>query len=61
MEVTELTTETVEWDAFVRTSDEGTPFHLTAWKRAVAETFDFPAHYLVARQGHRIEGVLPPA
>ena len=59
MEVTELTAETVEWDAFVRTSDEGTPFHLTAWKRAVAETFDFPAHYLVARQGHRIEGVLP--
>lgn len=59
MEVTELTTEAVEWDAFVRTSTEGTPFHLIAWKRAVQETFEFPAHYLIARQGLRIEGVLP--
>jgi len=59
MNVTELTTDSVEWDAFVKTSDEGTPFHLTAWKQVVAETFDFPAHYLIAREGSRIEGVLP--
>ena len=37
--VTALSTETLEWDTFVRTSDEGTPFHLTAWKQAVEQTF----------------------
>jgi FemAB-related protein (PEP-CTERM system-associated) len=57
--VTELGTETLEWDTFVRTSDEGTPFHLTAWKRAVERTFGLRAHYLIARSGGTIEGVLP--
>jgi len=59
MDVAELRTETVEWDAFVRASDEGSPFHLIAWKRAVEETYGHRAHYLIARNGHRIEGVLP--
>jgi FemAB-related protein (PEP-CTERM system-associated) len=59
MEVTELRTETTEWDAFVRTADEGTPFHLIAWKRAVEAAFGFKAHYLIAKRGHGIEGVLP--
>lgn len=59
MEITELRSEALEWDAFVRTCDEGTPFHLTAWRRAVEETFGFRAHYLIAHQAGRIEGVLP--
>ncbi|MGH7390714.1 MAG: FemAB family XrtA/PEP-CTERM system-associated protein [Candidatus Rokuibacteriota bacterium] len=59
MEITELTTETVEWDAFVRTSDEGTPFHLIAWKRGVEEAFGLRAHYLMARDQGRMAGVLP--
>lgn len=59
LEVTALGTETVEWDAFVRTSPEGTPFHLTAWKRAVERTFGTRSHYLIARRGRLIEGVLP--
>jgi len=59
MDITELTTETVEWDAFVRTSDEGTPFHLVAWKRGVEEAFGLRAHYLMARERGRLVGVLP--
>jgi FemAB-related protein (PEP-CTERM system-associated) len=59
MEITELTTEHVEWDAFVRTSDEGTPFHLMAWKRGVEEAFGLRAHYLMARERGRLAGVLP--
>jgi FemAB-related protein (PEP-CTERM system-associated) len=58
MEVIELGTETTEWDAFVRTADEGTPFHLTPWKRAVEQAFGLRAHYLMARRGRTIEGVL---
>ena len=59
MEVIELGTETTEWDAFVRTADEGTPFHLTPWKQAVEQAFGLRAHYLMARRGRTIEGVLP--
>lgn len=59
MEITELTTERVEWDAFVRTSEEGTPFHLTAWKRGVEEAFGLRAHYLMARERGHLVGVLP--
>jgi len=59
MQITELGTEAAEWDAFVRASGEGSPFHLTAWKRAVERTFGMRAHYLMAREGGRLEGVLP--
>ena len=59
MDVAELSRETVEWDAFVRASGDGSPFHLTAWKRAVERTFGHRAHYLVARRAGAIEGVLP--
>ena len=59
MEVAELRTETLEWDAFVRATGDGTPFHLTAWKRVVEETFGHRPWYLMARRGGAIEGVLP--
>ncbi|MFZ1058211.1 MAG: FemAB family XrtA/PEP-CTERM system-associated protein [Candidatus Rokuibacteriota bacterium] len=59
MDVTELQTEAAEWDAFVRTSAEGTPFHLTAWKGAVEESFGHRSHYLMAKRAGTIEGVLP--
>jgi FemAB-related protein (PEP-CTERM system-associated) len=59
IEITRLGTETVEWDAFVRTCDEGSPFHLTAWKRAVESAYGLRSHYLVARNGTVVEGVLP--
>lgn len=57
--VTTSDIDPVEWDAFVRASDDGSPFHLTAWKRAVEETYGRRTHDLVARRGGGIEGVLP--
>ncbi len=59
MEIRTLQHESVEWDAFVRSSEEGSPFHLTAWKRAVEEAYGHRAHYLMAVRGGGIEGVLP--
>jgi len=59
VEVRPLTTETVDWDAFVRSTPDGSPFHLLAWKRAVESTFGHRAHYLMAVRGGGLEGVLP--
>lgn len=59
MEITELRTGTVEWDAFVRTSPDGTPFHLTAWRQVVEEGFGHRPHYLMAKRAGALEGVLP--
>jgi FemAB-related protein (PEP-CTERM system-associated) len=57
--VGELGAETLEWDAFVRASPDGSPFHLVAWRRAVEQAFGHRPHYLMARRGDAIEGVLP--
>lgn len=59
MDVRSLTTETVDWDTFVRNTPGGTPFHLMAWKRAVEGTFGHRAHYLMAVKAGALEGVLP--
>jgi FemAB-related protein (PEP-CTERM system-associated) len=59
VDVRSLTTETVDWDAFVRSTPGGTPFHLIAWKRAVERTFGHRPHYLMAVRGGGPEGVLP--
>jgi FemAB-related protein (PEP-CTERM system-associated) len=57
--VRRLAGESVEWDAFVRATPGGSPFHLIAWKRAVEAAFGHRAHYLMAMDGDRIQGVLP--
>ncbi|MGH7301093.1 MAG: FemAB family XrtA/PEP-CTERM system-associated protein, partial [Candidatus Rokuibacteriota bacterium] len=59
MDIRPLTTETVDWDAFVRSTPGGSPFHLIAWKRAVESTFRHRPHYLMAVRGGGLEGVLP--
>ena len=59
MDVRVLTTETIDWDAFVRSTPGGSPFHLLAWKRAVEKTFGHRPHYLLATRGGDVEGVLP--
>ena len=51
MDIRPLTTETVEWDAFVRSASGGSPFHLIAWKRAVESAFGHRPHYLMAVRG----------
>jgi FemAB-related protein (PEP-CTERM system-associated) len=59
MEVRTLQTEDADWDAFVRRHPDGSPFHLTAWRRAVRETFGHTSHYLMAKSRDGLEGVLP--
>jgi FemAB-related protein (PEP-CTERM system-associated) len=59
VDIQEIGAQNIDWDAFVRASADGTPFHLTAWKTAVEETFGHRPHYLVARDGGAIQGVLP--
>src|SRR5262245_12533875 len=54
-----LTTESIEWDAFVRSTPGGSPFHLVAWKRAVETAFGHRPHYVMAVGEHGIEGALP--
>jgi FemAB-related protein (PEP-CTERM system-associated) len=46
-------------DAFVRSTPGTTPFHLTAWGRAVADGCGQKAHCLIAERGDAIVGVLP--
>ena len=49
------------WDHFVHTCDEGTFFHLAAWRQVVASTFGHRPHFLYAESGGEIRGVLPLA
>ena len=59
MQVAELGRNTADWDDFVRASGVGTPFHLTAWKRAVEGSFPHRPHYLMATRNGALEGVKP--
>ena len=47
------------YDAFVREHPEGTPFHLTAWGRAIEKGVGQRPHYLVAEHAGTIVGALP--
>src|SRR5215510_10526155 len=54
-----LTDEGIEWDAFVRSTPDGSHFHLLAWKRAVESSFGHRAHYVMDVGPGGIEGILP--
>jgi hypothetical protein len=47
------------WDEFVRRHPHGTPFHLTAWKKSIEETFGYRSFYLAVEDGAGLRGVLP--
>ncbi len=48
------------WDQFVKQHPQGSPFHLTAWKHAIEDTFRYHSHYLAAvDSGGAVHGVLP--
>jgi FemAB-related protein (PEP-CTERM system-associated) len=51
--------EAPEWDAFVGAHRLGTPFHLTAWRKTIAEVYGFEPRYLVAETDGAMAGVLP--
>jgi FemAB-related protein (PEP-CTERM system-associated) len=47
------------WDEFVHRHPYGTPFHLTAWKHCIENTFGFRSTYLMAMEADILRGVLP--
>ncbi len=46
-------------DDFVRKSAAGSPFHLPAWNRAVAQGCNQTSHFFIAEADAKIVGVLP--
>lgn len=49
------------WDAFVQTCASATFFHRAGWERIEREVFRHETHFLYARRGTEIVGVLPLA
>jgi len=47
------------WDDFVRAQENGTFFHLSGWRRVIEKAFGHQTHYLIARRGAAIAGILP--
>ncbi len=47
------------WDKFVVKHQHGSPFHLSAWKRTIEDSFHYKSCYLLARDSSGIRGVLP--
>jgi FemAB-related protein (PEP-CTERM system-associated) len=48
-----------KWDRYVRQTPGATFFHQLGWRWLVERTFGHRAHYVLARRGERITGVLP--
>jgi len=48
-----------QWDEYVRRAQQATFFHLAGWRRVLERAFGHHAHYLLARDGMNIVGILP--
>lgn len=48
-----------EWDLFLDSNSQATPFHCTAWMRALERIFPYVNVSLYAERGGKISGVLP--
>ncbi len=48
-----------EWDSYVRCHKYGSPFHLTNWRDAIADSFGHRSIYIEARKNGKITGILP--
>ncbi len=60
MEISTATpTEHQEWDAFVHSHPQASPYHLYAWGQAIAKAYGHKPIYLIARQDDQVVGVLP--
>lgn len=57
--VERLTGTAADWDPFVRSQPNWTPFHLLAWRDVIAQVFGHPVAYLTAREGATLVGILP--
>jgi serine/alanine adding enzyme len=54
--------ESAEWDRFVSSCTDSTPYHQFGWKRTITRSFGHECHYLVAMDDqNRWCGVLPIA
>jgi FemAB-related protein (PEP-CTERM system-associated) len=49
----------IAWDTYVEQAAGGLPQHLSGWADILSQTYGYPIHYLMAREGKRVEGVLP--
>lgn len=47
------------WDRFVDSTPSATFFHRYAWAEVIRDSFGHQPHYIMARRGGRIAGVLP--
>jgi FemAB-related protein (PEP-CTERM system-associated) len=47
------------WDRFVDAAPEATFFHRAGWKEVIERSFGHDCHFLQAKRGGRITGVLP--
>src|SRR5271157_6550395 len=48
-----------DWDHFIVSSPQATPFHSTAWMRALQKTFNYENRSFYAERNGKITGVLP--
>ena len=52
--------ETAQWDAFVESHPEGSPYHLSCWLRTIQETYSFkPFMYVFKNMNGEISGIFP--
>jgi FemAB-related protein (PEP-CTERM system-associated) len=49
----------VRWDEYVARHPHGSPFHVTAWKKSIEESYPYRPMYLIAMEGDKVCGVLP--
>lgn len=47
------------WDQFVKSSPDGTFFHLSGWKEVIERAFGYPVYFLYSERAGQITGVLP--
>ena len=47
------------WDGYVTEHPAATMFHRAGWRRVIAQTYGHRTHYLLARRGGSLCGVLP--
>jgi len=52
-------TERPQWDRFVQSRTNCSPYHLFGWGTAISQAYGHPFFPLIARRGGRIVGVLP--
>lgn len=60
MQVKILSAEERErWDSYVQTAQEGTLYHLTAWKGIIENTFGHKTYYIYTEEDGKVTGILP--